>query len=325
MTPGQQRHRQAVLLLLLTTFFWALSFPVIKAVMLLHGRADPAAGPLFVTCYAVAPRFFLATLVLLAIDGWRLRRAVPDVGPGEWRQGLLVGVSGGLGMLFQNDGLKYTNASTSAFITQIYAILIPIWVAACTRRNPGARIWAAMGLVMAGVSILGRVDWRNFHFGRGEWETLASALFFGAQILLIGTRQFAACRSSRVTLVMFATEAVLFGSIAAAAAPRLGSLAVPWADPTWVAMVLVLTFVCTLATFTIMNAWQPCITPTEAGLIYCAEPVFASAFALFLPNWVSAWGGIEYPNERATQAMLLGGGLITIANVLVQLKPPQKG
>jgi hypothetical protein len=73
-----------------------------------------------------------------------------------------------------------------------------------------------------------------------------------------------------------------------------------------------------------MNAWQPKITATEAGLIYCVEPVFGALMALFLPAIFSVWAGIAYLNEAATWTLLVGGGLITAANVLIQLKPPAK-
>ena len=63
---------------------------------------------------------------------------------------------------------------------------------------------------------------------------------------------------------------------------------------------------------------------TEAGLIYCVEPIFASALALFLPALLSVWAGINYPNETATWTLLAGGGLITAANVLLQLRPPAR-
>lgn len=72
-----------------------------------------------------------------------------------------------------------------------------------------------------------------------------------------------------------------------------------------------------------MNAWQPKISTTEAGLIYCIEPIFASIMALFLPAWFSQWAGFAYPNETATWMLLIGGGLITAANVLIQLRPPR--
>jgi hypothetical protein len=53
-------------------------------------------------------------------------------------------------------------------------------------------------------------------------------------------------------------------------------------------------------------------------LIYCIEPVIASVFALFLPALLSAWVSIDYRNEQATQSLLVGGGLIMFANILVQ-------
>jgi hypothetical protein len=46
--------------------------------------------------------------------------------------------------------------------------------------------------------------------------------------------------------------------------------------------------------------------------------------ALFLPAWFSAWALINYANERATWTLLVGGGLITLANIVLQLKPPEE-
>ena len=79
-----------------------------------------------------------------------------------------------------------------------------------------------------------------------------------------------------------------------------------------------LVLVCTLAGYLIMNHWQRHVTATEAGLIYCLEPVFASVLALFLPAWFSAWAGIDYPNEQLTTRLLLGGALVTAANIFLQ-------
>jgi len=80
---------------------------------------------------------------------------------------------------------------------------------------------------------------------------------------------------------------------------------------------LVLMVLCTLIAYTMMNVWQPHVSATQAGLIYCAEPVFTMLFALFLPGWFSALATINYPNEGFTTRQLLGGGLITAANILI--------
>jgi drug/metabolite transporter (DMT)-like permease len=265
--------------------------------------------------YTVAPRFLLATLIIVA---WR-PRGFWRIAPGEWKQGVTIGLFAAAGMLLQNDALQFTAASTSAFLTQFYAILIPVWVAWRYRRNPGWRVWACCALVLAGVAILGRFDWRELRLGRGEWETLLASLFFMGQILCLEKKEYAANRVEKMTLVMFATEAAVFWALAVALAPDGATLIVPWTSGPWLGLTLGLTLFCTVGSFTLMNAWQPKITATEAGLIYCVEPIFGSILACFLPAIFSAWAAVSYPNETATWTLLAGGGLITAANVWLQL------
>ncbi len=319
--PRSAEHTRALGMLLLANFFWGISFPVIKAIVLLHERLVPAAGTWFSAIYTVAPRFVLATGILIL---WQ-PRGFWRVTPGELKQGIVIGLFAATGMLLQNDALQFTAASTSAFLTQFYAILIPIWVAVRSRRNPGIVIWICCALVLGGVAILGNFDFRTLSFGRGEWETLLSSLFFMGQILWLEKKEFAANRAAKLTLVMFATEALIFAVLAVAVAPDLATLAAPWRNGAWVALTLVLTLLCTVGSFSLMNAWQPKITATEAGLIYCVEPIFGTLMACFLPALFSAWAAIHYPNETATWALLLGGGLITLANILLQVRPPGKG
>jgi drug/metabolite transporter (DMT)-like permease len=234
---------------------------------------------------------------------------------------LAVGGFATAGMLLQNDGLRFTAASTSAFLTNFYAILIPIWVALRRRRLPAFRIWISCILVTAGIAILGRFDWTAWRFGRGEAETLLASGFFMVQILWLEHPAYADNRPMPMTLVMFGVEAVGFGALGLATAPRLSAMLAPWLSPAWVGCTLLLTVGCTLFSFTLMNIWQPKITATEAGLVYCAEPLFGSVLSLFLPALFSVWAAIHYANERVTLNLLWGGGLITAANVLIQLQP----
>jgi drug/metabolite transporter (DMT)-like permease len=321
MMPASSDPRfRAVLMLLLANLLWGLSFPLIKAITLLHARLVPEAGTWFSAVYTVAPRFLMAVAVLLALrpaDAWRANA-------GERRQGLLLGFFTAAGMLLQNDALQFTSASTSAFLTQFYAIMIPVWLAVRHRVNPGGRVWLCCALVLAGVAVLGGFDWRELRMGRGEWETLLCSVFFMGQILTLERPEFAGNRPDRVTFVMFATQAVVFSSLSLLLAPDAATLTAPWGNAAWLACTTSLALACTIGAFSIMVAFQPRITATEAGLIYCVEPIFASALALFLPGWMSAWAGINYPNETATWTLLLGGGLITAANVILQLRPPAR-
>jgi drug/metabolite transporter (DMT)-like permease len=319
-TGPKSQHRQAVLMLLVANFFWGLSFPVIKALGLVQERLLPGVGTWFSGLYTVAPRFLLALLILIILQArasWRISR-------NELKQGLIIGLFSASGMLFQNDGLQFTEASTSAFLTQFYAIMIPVYLAIRTRRIPGFPVWVSCGLVLAGVAVLGRFNWQTLSLGRGEWETLLASLFFMGQILWLEKPEFAANRPEKLTLVAFATQALLFCSGACILAPDTQALLTPWLSPAWLFLTVTLTLFSTLGAYLIMNTWQPKITATEAGLIYCVEPIFGSAMALFLPGLFSLWVGINYPNETASLNLFLGGGLITAANVLIQLNPPPR-
>ena len=307
-------------MLLFANLFWGLSFPVVKALLLLHAHLLPAASPWFSAIYTIAPRFLLAVGLLVLLRPRNVRR----VTRGELQQGVVLGLFTATGMFLQNDALQFTAASTSAFLTQFYAIMIPVWLAVRGRRSPGGRIWVCCALVLAGVAILGKFNWHTLRFGRGEWETLLCSVFFMGQILWLDRPEFAANDGERLTLVMFATEGLVFWAAAAATAPDAHALLAPWHSGPWVGLTLALAVFCTLGAFLLMNTWQPKITATEAGLIYCVEPIFSSVMALFLPAWFSVWAAVDYANEHATWTLLVGGGLITLANVLLQLKPPPK-
>lgn len=311
------QHTRAVLMLLIANLYWGLSFPVIKAVVLLHEKILPPGSEWFSTVYTVAPRFLLAFVILLL---WQIRELGQITRP-EWKQGVTIGLFAACGMLLQNDGLRFTAASTSAFLTQFYAILIPVYVAWRARRRPAPIVWWCCALVLVGVAVLGRFNWRELSFGRGEAETLLSSFFFMGQILTLEKPEFAANRAMKITLVMAGTEMMVFWILAAFTAPNAAAIVTPWTSPGWLGLTGMLTVFCTLGAFSLMNTWQPKISATEAGLIYCVEPIFGSLMALFLPALFSAWVGINYPNEVLTAHLLIGGGLITLANVLIQLRP----
>lgn len=315
-TPSAQ-HRQAIWMLLLGCLLWGVSFPLIKALVQLQERLVPGGSTWFITASTLLPRFLVGGLVLglISFKAWRTLTG------SELKQALGLGLFATGGMIFQNDGLQFTSASTSAFLTQLYAIMIPVWLALRSRRSPSWIVWLCGVLALAGMAVLARLDWRDLRLGRGEMETLVSSVFYMGQILWLGRPEFAANRALPVTTLMFGVLAVGSGVMSVVLAPAGVNMLALWTDGTWIGFTLILTSVCTLAAYTIMNKWQPFITTTEAGLLYCSEPVFTALLALFLPGWFSLWGGLNYANETLAVHLLVGGGLITVANILIQLKP----
>lgn len=308
------RHRKAITMLLVATTFWALSFPAMKSLAFEQQKLLPDAGSWFLTFLGVLYRFGAAGL-LLGLFLWRDLGRITRL---ELEQGLGLAVFGVGGIVFQMDGLSYTAASTSAFLTQCYVVFIPLWVAFVHRRWPARKVVASVVLVVAGMAVLSGLNFRSLKLGRGETETLIGSLLFTGQILWLERPRYHANHPLRFSFVMFAVMALLCVPGVWLTAPSAAACLRAYASPASVAFLATLVLICTLGGYLFMNRWQRDVTATEAGLIYCIEPVLTSILALFLPAWISVLAGINYENESLTTRLLIGGGLVTAANVLLQ-------
>lgn len=312
------RRGRAIFMLVIATAAWGISFPGGKALQLALAHELPGRGGMLLTALMLGARFALAAVLMWIVQP----RAFALMRADEWRQGLGLGLFGGLGMLLQTDGLNHTKASAVAFLTQFSAVLVPIVVALRARRLPTLLTIACVAMVMTGVAILGQFDWRQLRFGRGEWETLLSSIFFTGQILCLETPQWRGNDSGRVSMVMFGMVALVMAPVFLAQSSSLADARALWVSGPMTAVFLTLTAVCSLLAFLLMNRWQPHVDATTAGIVYCAEPLFATAFALFTPALLALFLGVEYANETMTPHLLIGGALITAANILITLKPP---
>jgi drug/metabolite transporter (DMT)-like permease len=116
------RHVSATIGLTLACLFWGLSFPASKALTLLYLNHIPGESSWFAVGLQGTLRFGIAGMIMILLS-WR---DLPSLRAREMRQGLWLGLFGGVGMVFQVDGLAYTPASTSSFLTQTYCILVPL-------------------------------------------------------------------------------------------------------------------------------------------------------------------------------------------------------
>ena len=303
-------------MLALTTVFWSLSFPLVKSLGILQAKLIPGVNTWFNAGLTGFARFGIAAAVMVFIG----RRTLPRLTRSEIWEGLGLGFFAGGGIMLQTDGLGHTSASTSAFITQAFCIFVPIFVAFRDRALPGLRLFIALLLMVLGVSILSNFNPRTFHLGRGEAETLLGAVFFAGQILWLERPKFSGNNPLNFSFVMFLTMSLISLPLAIATWQSPRDVITCYTQPSIILITLALVFFCTIIAFVEMNKWQPYVPSTEAAIIYGAEPVFASFFAIFLPAWISRLSGINYPNETITSQLLLGGVLIISANLILQWK-----
>jgi drug/metabolite transporter (DMT)-like permease len=315
--PISPLHARAVRLLATATLFWGLSFPIMKSIGALQSQLVPEASTWFTTSLVVFARFAVSAIII----GIVAARTLPRLTPLEIYQGAGLGFFGGIGLVFQMDGLNYTSASTSAFLTQAYCFTIPIIIALRERHPPALRVIVCTLLMMIGIGILTQLNPRDIHLGRGEIETLIGSLVFTGQILWLERPIFAHNNVNHFSFVMFVITALMAVPCAFFTMRNPGDITRAFASPSVIALVAALILFCTMTAYMMMNRWQPHVTATEAGLLYGIEPVCASLFALFLPSYISRLTGINYPNERLTLHLLAGGTIILLANVLLQLKP----
>ncbi|MGZ4962996.1 MAG: DMT family transporter [Limisphaerales bacterium] len=308
-----EKSAKAVALLFFATAFWGASFVAMKALSDCQRQVLPNASTWFLSAMSLLLRFGIAAVVTAICSA----RSVRNITRLEFKQGLVLGLFGGLGILFQMDGVLHTTASTSAFLTQCYCIFIPIYVALRKRCWPSKIVVMSCLMVMSGVALLANFNWAQLTLGRGEAESIVASLFFTGQILWLERPRYSENRSGPTTTIMFATIALMMLPVVALTGGRPSQWLVSYNSAPAIGLIIFLTLGCTLLAYGLMNYWQRHICATHASLIYCCEPLFTSIFALFIPGLFSAFAGIEYANEKITMHLLTGGGLITAANLLV--------
>jgi drug/metabolite transporter (DMT)-like permease len=307
-------RRKALQMLVLCTAFWSLSFPVMKALTLHQQKILPEAGSWFISSLCVMLRFLIAGIVLLIFSLGQIKTLTRR----ELEQGLWLGLFVSLGNCLQMDGLAYISASTAAFLTQLYVVFIPLWLALSRRRFPTVKILACSALVLTGMALLVKLNPFAIRLGRGELETIIASMFYTAQILCLDNPRYAPNRPQSFTTIMLLAMGVFTVPFVLASAPGVHESVQIYNSVPAISLLAVLVLICSIIPFLLMNRFQRDVTATEAGLVYCAEPVLTSLLALFLPGWLSQWAGVDYANENLTIRLLAGGGLVTAANVLLQ-------
>jgi drug/metabolite transporter (DMT)-like permease len=283
-------RRRAEAALALNTVLWGASFVLIKAAL------HDASALLF-----LALRFSLATLALLILFGGRLRES-PDAPGGLPRRAWLTGVLLFGGFFLQTEGLRFTTAPKSAFLTGLTTVMVPLLAALVYKNRPQASEVVGGLVATLGMGLM-TLEGPIGSIGRGDVLTLLGAIAFAGHIVTLG--HFS-------TLVSFPVLSVVQVGGAAVCALVMA----PWAEPARIAWqpavvwaILITGLLCTAVAFTIQAWAQRHTTSTRTALIYALEPVVA-----WITSFVVAGEGLA---GRAA----VGAALILAGVMLAELKP----
>ena len=266
------RSRWPDLALWAVAFVWGGTFLVTRIAL------EAGSGPFFF----VGLRFGAATLATALILRGKLWGATRQ----DWIAALAIGIPMAAGYLLQTGGLLSVSSSMSAFLTALYVPLVPLiqWLA--LKRAPQLMSWIGIALAFAGLVVIANPFGASFGFGAGEWMTLASAVAFSAEIILIG-RYAERIDAGRVAAIDLAIVAV-----AGFAAMPMASEPFPPLTPVLLMCGIGLGVASAFIQLA-MNWAQKTVSPTRATLIYSSEPVFAGALGRMVGErlGVNGWAG----------------------------------
>lgn len=273
----------AVAAMVAATLLWGGTFVAIRDSV---GAIPPAT--------LVCGRFAVAAVVFAAALALRGRGPAPrDVWAGVGSGALMLG-----GYFFQAEGLRFTSAGSSAFLTCAGTLLAAFFAWPLLRQRPDRVLAAGIAIAMAGSALLSLRE--GLHLGRGEALTLLGAAMYALQVVALG--RFAAAADPLVlTGAQAATVALALAPFTGGAAETFGAL-----DPAgWTRFAYLAVAGSTIAPLLQVLA-QRRLPPGRVGLLFALEPVFALVFALTLGA------------ERFEARWWAGAGLILGAVVLVE-------
>jgi len=272
--------------LLLITFFWGVTFPLIK-VSLEYISPLPF----------LALRFSVSTIIILPFvmrnRQFRDRKAMIY---GFWAGFYLM-----LGYVFQTIGLLYTSAGASGLITGLYVVILPLISIVYLKTRVSriiiiSSITAFTGLIiMSTGAFSGALGWF------GDILTMMCAFSYAANLAYLSKR------AAEFDSYVFSFYQLLMVAV-------FSALAIPFIPGerfvlnTYVIFTILFTaiFAGVLAIFVTTKA-MIYVEPSVAGIIFVGEPIFAALTSVWLID------------EHLSLYTIIGGTIMVIAIFIVTL------
>lgn len=296
-------RQRATWMLLLVTLVWGATFIWMREIMLALETDLARIGTTSVVAFLISCRFALAGAVLPFFPSVRRHLANPEV----WKAGFALGVALLAGFLAQMTALGELEPSTSAFLTSLYVVSTALLSNLFGEGRPSRLLWFGVLLATLGAGFIEGPP--HLTWGWAEVITVFCAVCFAVHILL--TQRYTT-RMDPLALTFTSFVAVAVLAMALALVSTRGST-----GPSDLVEVLrvdgvLLPLLClglfgSLVALGILNLYQRHMEPVRAAIIYTLEPVWATLYGLVLG--LVGW----------TPWILVGGGLLVVGNLMVEL------
>jgi len=273
-TTSNRTTPKGIILLFLTALIWGTSFVAQEV-------GSKSLGPLtFIGIRTILGLIVVFPFLLIRDRGFKFDRKLI-------KSGVILGVVFCFAETLQQFAFNYSTSGRIAFVTAFYIFIVPI-IGLFTGKRYSILTWVSLAMGIAGLFLivinpedLGAVN-------PGDFITLACAVFFAIQIVLIDKYTGEGVDGVRLSFMqLLVASLILLVAMFIVEKPSLGSVmsAVPSLAYSGVVS-------CGIA-YTLQIAGQKNCAPVIASLIMCLESVFAViAAALLLGQTMSLREGI---------------------------------
>lgn len=254
----------------------------------------------------LAIRFTLAAVVMLVVCIPRLKNMRPQ----DLKMGTLAGLFLFGAFYTQIVGQQHTTVSRCAFLTATNVVMVPFIMWAVSRRRPATKTFVLTATTLAGIGVLSITPGSfELTFNFGDAMTLVCALLFalhitslgwatkGADVMLINLVQLSTAAIISLAVFMLTDLGVVFRANLGMGLPAVAYLG------------LFSTCLC----YFLQTLAQKHTTPTQAGVLLSTEGLFGSVLSVLLGM------------EMLTANLVVGGLIILISIVLIEVLPIEKG
>ena len=289
------KNRKYELMLVLTAAMWGLQFPLTKFV-----SAD------FDTVPILAIKYSVAVVALTIINIKKLKNITAKMLVPCGLLGLLLVLHSFL--LVQ--GLKFTSASNSGFITSTNVIFVPFFMYLLFREKPTKNVIVGLLLMVFGFLFISEiVSISPLKIGGqklnvGDFLTLLSAIFTGLY-MVFNNRIAIKHDEDLANYIQFVFAAI--GSIILL--PMVSENHANFSSGVSILVLLYCGIFATALAFLFLMKSQKPLGAVKTAVISSLEPVFATVFALFIPDPQGNFGVLTVES--------LIGGLLILAGVIV--------